>query len=117
MLTRKSVDQLDILSALQAYEFRKLKKIIEDQGLSTRKPARNAEKSGPLPIPGADNVGVKGVLSQISFAICYFIFYKQIVPSYDFHSQFENYFLSEVIILKFFSRIERFSIINTLVKV
>ena len=98
MLTRKSVDQLDILSALQAYEFRKLKKIIEDQGLSTRKPARNAEKSGPLPIPGADNVGVKGVLSQISFAICYFIFYKQIVPSYDFYSRFDNYFLSEVII-------------------
>ena len=73
---RKSVDQLDILSALQAYEFRLLKK-----------PARNAEKSGPLPIPGADNVGVKGVLNQICFAICYFIFHKQIVPSYDFYSQ------------------------------
>ena len=64
------VDQLDILSALQAYEFRKPKKIIEDQGLLTRKPARNAEKSGPLPIPGADNVGVKGDHSERCMVIC-----------------------------------------------
>ena len=105
MLTRKSVFQLDILSALQAYEF------------LNPETSRKRGKIRPFADPWCRQRGVKGGLSQIFFAICYFIFYKQIVPSYDFYSQFDNYFLSEVIILKFFSRIERFSIRNTLVKV